>query len=77
MVGDDYPIIFRMTLDHKFESGRKLKDDEGLKIIKTMDEAGIDAFDVDFGAYESIDWIFSTSYLGDACYEEAGAASKK
>ena len=77
MVGDDYPILFRITLDHKFQGGRTLEDGEGLKMIKVLDKAGVDGFDVDIGSYESIDWIFCSTYLGDACYEDVALATKK
>uniref|UniRef100_UPI001BD1D7D3 FAD-dependent oxidoreductase n=1 Tax=Tepidanaerobacter acetatoxydans TaxID=499229 RepID=UPI001BD1D7D3 len=32
-----------------------------------LEKAGVDAFDVDAGAYETMDYIFPTAYVGDAC----------
>lgn len=64
-VGNDMPILFRISLDHRFEGGRTIKD--SMPLIKLLEEEGVDAFDVDAGSYETIDYIFPPSYLGDAC----------
>ncbi len=64
-VGADFPIIFRLALDHRFEGGRTLE--ESLEIIKILENVGVDALDIDIGAYESIEYIFPPSYMGDAC----------
>lgn len=64
-VGDDMPIIFRIALDHRFNGGRTIED--SIPLLKILEEAGVDAFDVDAGAYESMDYIFPPSYLGEAC----------
>ncbi len=74
-VGPDYPIIFRMASQHHFEGGRTLK--ESLEIIKLLDEAGVDAFDIDAGAYETWDWMFPPAYYGDAPSLDDAAAIKK
>jgi 2-enoate reductase len=49
--GADYPIIFKMTPDHFFEGGRTL--DEGLEIARRLEEAGVQALQIDAGCYES------------------------
>ncbi len=64
-VGPDFPIIFRITLDHKFPGGRTV--DESLEILKYLEANGVDALDIDSGCYESLDYIFTPYYLGDAC----------
>ena len=74
-VGPDFPILFRMSADHKIKGGRTLQD--GLEIIKWMDKAGVDAFDIDAGCYESLEWVFPPSYFGDSCMEDIAAAVKK
>jgi len=66
-IGTDMPIIFRISLDHRFKGGRTLED--SMPLIKLLEEEGVDAFDIDAGSYETIDYIFPTSYLGDACME--------
>ncbi len=65
VVGDSMPIIFRISLDHRFEGGRTLED--SMKLLKVLEEGGVDAFDIDAGCYETLDYIFPPSYLGEAC----------
>ena len=64
-VGPDTPIIFRIAIDHRFEGGRTLED--SMPLIRLLEEEGVDALDIDSGSYETIDYIFPPSYLGDAC----------
>jgi len=66
-VGPDMPILFRIALDHRFEGGRQI--DESMEMIKILEQAGVDALDIDAGSYETIDYIFPPSYLGDACMQ--------
>lgn len=65
VVGDSLPVIFRISLDHRFEGGRTMED--SMKIIKLLEEEGVDALDIDAGCYETLDYIFPPSYLGDSC----------
>lgn len=65
VVGPDVPILFRISLDHRFEGGRDIE--YSLKILKELEKEGIDAFDVDAGCYETLDYIFPPSYLGESC----------
>ena len=62
VVGADVPILFRISLDHRFEGGRTIED--SLKLLKLLEEEGVDAFDIDAGCYETLDYIFPPSYLG-------------
>ncbi|AEE91929.1 2,4-dienoyl-CoA reductase (NADPH) [Tepidanaerobacter acetatoxydans Re1] len=64
-VGSDMPILFRIALDHRFPGGRTLED--SMPLLEILEKAGVDAFDVDAGAYETMDYIFPTAYVGDAC----------
>lgn len=73
--GPDFPLLFRMAADHKFSDGRGLA--ESIEVIKMLEQAGIAAFDIDAGCYNSIDWIFPPAYLGDACMRDVAAAIKK
>jgi len=50
-VGPDFPIIYRYGLTHYFEGGRTIE--EGLEIARRLEAAGVDALDIDCGAYES------------------------
>ncbi len=65
VVGDSMPIIFRISLDHRFEGGRTIED--SMKLLKVLEAGGVDAFDIDAGCYETLDYIFPPSYLGEAC----------
>ena len=65
VVGPNFPIIFRISLDHMFKGGRTLED--SMPIIELLEKAGVDAFDIDSGCYETMDYIFPTCYTGEAC----------
>lgn len=74
-IGPDMPIIFRMAMKHHFEGGRTLE--ETLPLLKYLEDAGVDAFDIDTGSYENIDYIFPPAYLGDACMSEVCEPTRK
>ncbi len=65
VVGPNVPILFRISLDHRFNGGRDLE--YSMKILKELEAEGIDCFDVDAGCYETLDYIFPPSYLGESC----------
>ena len=75
VVGNSMPVIFRISLDHRFEGGRTMED--SLKLLKVLEDAGVDAFDIDAGCYETLDYIFPPSYLGEACMEYVCAEARK
>lgn len=64
-VGPDMPILFRISLDHRFDGGRTIED--SMPLIQLLEKSGVDALDIDAGAYETMDYIFPPNYLGDAC----------
>lgn len=74
-IGPDMPILFRIACKHLFDGGRTLE--ETLPMLKLLEEAGVDAFDVDIGSYENIEYIFPPAYLGDACMQEICPQVKK
>ena len=65
VVGPKVPITYRISLDHGFPGGRTIE--ESMKILDVLDKCGIDAFDIDSGCYETMDYIFPTRYVGEAC----------
>lgn len=74
-VGPEYPIAFRMVIEHKIPGGRT--KEESAEIIRYLDGLGVDAFDVDLGCYDAYEWVFPTCYMGDGCMmDEAGAFAK-
>ena len=74
-VGTNMPIIFRIALDHRFEGGRTLE--ESMELLQILEEAGVDAFDIDAGSYETIEYIFPPSYLKDACMDYVCEPARK
>ena len=69
------PVLFRISMDHRTGDGRGIED--SIEIIKELEKEGVDAFDVDAGSYETIDYIFPTAYLGDACMAYTARAAKE
>lgn len=65
VVGDQIPVLFRISVDHRFDGGRTLE--ESMKLIELLEEEGVDALDIDAGCYETLDYIFPPSYLGESC----------
>lgn len=59
-VGDDFPIIFRLSLAEFFEGG--LTEEEGLEQVRLLDAAGADAFHVSGGGQEKV-WNTDQSYF--------------
>lgn len=74
-VGPDMPILFRISCKHHFEGGRTME--ETLPMLKILEEAGVNALDIDSGSYENIDYIFPPAYLGDACMEDVCEDARK
>jgi 2-enoate reductase len=59
-VGPDFPIIVKFTPTHGVEGFRELE--EGLKMAKILEGAGIDALHVDVGCYEAWYKAITTVY---------------
>ncbi len=74
-VGPDYPILFRMACKHHFKGGRTLE--ETMPLLKILENAGVDALDIDSGSYENIEYIFPPAYLGDACMQDVCEGARK
>jgi 2-enoate reductase len=73
--GVDFPIIFRIGLDHKFSGGRTLE--EGIQIIKTLENAGVSALHVDAGCYDSWYWPHPPLYQPPGCMIDMAETAKK
>jgi len=75
-VGPNFPILFRMAVDHKYPGGRDLK--ESIRMAQIVEEAGADALDIDAGCYgSSFYWLFPPTYEGDASMLDLATAIKK
>jgi 2,4-dienoyl-CoA reductase-like NADH-dependent reductase (Old Yellow Enzyme family)/NADPH-dependent 2,4-dienoyl-CoA reductase/sulfur reductase-like enzyme len=73
--GKNYPILIRLAAHHDYKEGRTLEDT--IKIVKYLEEVGIDAFDIDLGCYEEKKWIVPTPYAGFSCMADAAGKIKK
>ena len=56
-VGDDYPILYRMSAEERIPGGTTLEDT--LQLVGMLEQAGVDCFDVSAGIYDSIEAIYS------------------
>ena len=74
VVGPDMPILFRISMDHRFNGGRTIE--QSISLIKLLQKEGIDALDVDAGCYNSLEYVFPPSYLDDACMDYVCAPSR-
>jgi len=72
--GRDFPIIFRLGLDHKFSGGRTVG--EGIRIIKTLENEGVSALHVDAGCYDSWHWPHPPIYQPPGCMVDMAETAK-
>ncbi len=63
--GVDFPIIYRIGLDHYLEGGRK--PEESLWILQQLETMGVNAFHVDAGCYETMWWPHPPTYQPPGC----------
>lgn len=73
--GDDFPILFKFTLDHLLEGGRTVE--EGLKVAKILEEAGVTGLHVDLGCFETWNKAIPTVYDEPAVKLEYAAMVKE
>lgn len=73
--GADFPIIVKFTPEHGVPGGRTL--DEGLRMAKMLEEAGVAALHVDKGCYEAWYLAISTVYSAEGFQLYLSEAVKK
>ncbi len=73
--GKDLPIFIKLTPDHGFEGGRRLE--EGIEMLKELDDKGFAAFHLDYGSYESWYNAVTTVYQPDGNQLFMAEAAKK
>jgi len=73
-LGKDFPVIFRLSGDEYVEGGYRIED--AIKIVETLESAGVDAIDVSAGIYESMPYIFPVYDLGPGCHLPLAKAIK-
>ncbi|NVM55218.1 MAG: FAD-dependent oxidoreductase [Candidatus Helarchaeota archaeon] len=78
-LGNDYPIIFRLSGDEFIEGGFTIEDAK--QISQNLEEVGVDALDITAGIYESEpSWwarIFPTPAFPKGCNVPLGESIKK
>ncbi len=73
-VGPSFPLVIRMSIDECFPGARTL--DETLKVVKMLEDAGINAIDASAGIYESMHMIIPPCYLPKGVLTDFAAAVK-
>jgi 2-enoate reductase len=73
--GQNFPLIYRVGLDHYLEGGRKLE--EGVEVARRLESFGVDALHVDAGCYETWDWAHPPLYHQPGCLADMAAAAKQ
>lgn len=73
--GPDFPIIVKFGLTHYFEGGREI--DEGLKIARRLERAGVNALCVDAGSYETRYWLIPSEFQPPGCTVDLAEMTKK
>jgi len=62
-VGEDFPLIVGLALDHGFPGGREL--DETIEIAKRLKAIGIDTLHLRRGSYDNMNLLIPTEYQAD------------
>lgn len=73
--GTDFPVIYRFGLTHYLSGGREVE--EGLEIARHLENAGVDAFDVDAGCYETWYWAHPPTTQQAGCMVDMAEKVKK
>lgn len=73
--GDDYPIIYKFSPVHLIPGGRELE--EGLRMAKVLEAAGVDALHVDVGCHACWQNAIPTIYQEPALHAKYIEAVKK
>lgn len=74
-VGQDYPIIFRISADEHVAGGLTL--DETRPIARMLEGAGVDCLSVSAGNYGSMEWTVQPVLFSRGCLVPLAAAIKK
>ena len=72
--GPDFPVFYRMSLNHRADNGSSVE--ERLEMVKILDKAGVDVFDIDEGSQEASEWTQPPTYLGDSCMANSATLAK-
>lgn len=56
-VGKEFPIFYRLSAEERVAGGTTLEDT--IFLVRLLEDAGVDCFDVTAGIYDSIEWIYT------------------
>ncbi|MEW5912561.1 MAG: FAD-dependent oxidoreductase [Thermodesulfobacteriota bacterium] len=70
--GPDFPISYRVGLEHKLPGGRTLE--EGIRIARDLEKAGVAALHVDAGCYDNWYWPHPPLYQPPGCMVDMAEA---
>ena len=73
--GVHFPLIVKLSLTHHIPGGRQI--DEGIEIAKRLEEAGVDALEIDAGCYEVRYWLNPPTTLPMGCAVDLAAKVKE
>jgi 2-enoate reductase len=71
-VGDDFPICYRIGIEHKIPGGRQR--DESIRIVQDLERAGVATLHVDAGCYDNWHWPHPPLYQPPGCIKDMAAA---
>lgn len=74
-VGNDYPILFRLSADEHVEGGLTLN--ETRLIVQWLEEAGVDAISVSAANHASMEWSIQPMLMKPGCLVPLAAEIKK
>ncbi len=74
-VGADYPIIYKFGASHHLAGGREIE--ESCEMARRLQQAGVDALEIDAGCYETSDWAHPPTYMPPGCLLDGIEAIKK
>jgi len=60
-LGNDYPVIFRISASERIPGGRSIEESRAAASL--LEDAGVDAIHVSTGTYESMQWISAPSIV--------------
>ena len=79
--GQDFPVVVRLTVDECYDqigqAGKGYSLDEGVKIAKRLEEAGIDAINVSSANYETMNYWLEPTTFEPGWRKHMAAAVKK
>jgi 2,4-dienoyl-CoA reductase-like NADH-dependent reductase (Old Yellow Enzyme family)/thioredoxin reductase len=75
VVGEDFPLAYRMSADEKIDGG--LTIDDMAVFSQELEKAGIDLLDVSAGIYESVIWIAQPMAFDRGCLVDLGCRIKE